>query len=155
MVSNAEMASRALSRSERWLQGAARALKDRRWDDAVFSSQMAVEVSSKAVLLALGVEFPKRHDVSAVFREVTSASKLPGWFEVDRLSADISTFAKLRALAEYAYERGEDASRFRDEAAPLMKEAKSHVGDCGRLLAELFGGKKANDARRRREAWRR
>ena len=57
------IASLALGRARRWLQGARRALEDERWDDAVYAAQMASEHAAKAVLLALGIEFPKQHDV--------------------------------------------------------------------------------------------
>jgi len=148
-VSNAELAFKALARSERWLQGASRALEDGRWDDVVFSSQMAVEVSSKAVLLAMGIDFPKQHDVSAVFREVAEKS-VPKWFPVERLASNISTFAEMRALAEYAYERDVGEDHFKGEAKQTHKDAEAHVSDCKRLLKELFGEKGRNEGTSKR-----
>ena len=65
-MSNVGLAEAGIGRAGRWLQGASRALEDERWDDAVYSSQMAVEQSAKAVLIALGIDFPKEHDVSIV-----------------------------------------------------------------------------------------
>lgn len=132
-----------MARSERWLQGASRALEDGRWDDVVFSSQMAVEVASKAVLFAMGIDAPKQHDVSALFREVGSEKMIPRWFPTERLASSISTFSGLRALAEYAYERGVGGDHFKGEAPGLLKDAEDHVSACRKLLEELFGGGRA------------
>jgi len=42
-TTNVDLATSALRRSARWLRSASRALEDERWDDVVYSSQMAVE----------------------------------------------------------------------------------------------------------------
>ena len=47
----------------------------------VYSSQMAVEQASKAVLLVLGVGYPRGHDVSAALRMVPGVKGVPGWFK--------------------------------------------------------------------------
>jgi len=137
LVTNFELAESALSRSERWLQGASRALEDRRWDDVVFSSQMAIEVSSKAVLLTMGVDFPKQHDVSSVFRELAKNRAVPRWFPVEKLASNISTFAEMRALAEYAYERGVGGEHFKKGSREALDEAATHVAACKRLIRTL------------------
>ncbi|MEM0459851.1 MAG: HEPN domain-containing protein [Thermofilaceae archaeon] len=72
-----DLARAALRRAKRWLQGARRALEDGRWDDAVYASQMAVEHSAKGVLIALGIEFPKVHDVSPVLRLLPPGESCP------------------------------------------------------------------------------
>ncbi|MBS7248316.1 MAG: HEPN domain-containing protein [Candidatus Jordarchaeales archaeon] len=67
---NIEMAVQAIKRAARWLQGAERAMEDERWDDVVYSSQMAAEHSTKAVLISLGIDFPKEHDVSDILLQL-------------------------------------------------------------------------------------
>lgn len=140
MVSNLDLGKSALERSLRWLQGASRALQDRRWDDVVFSSQMAVELSSKSVLLAFGVEFPKQHDVSGVFRELSMRRGVPSWFSsrIDGLAGNISNLAEIRSLAGYAYEQKIDRDYFKDYAQTAYKSARNHVEACKRLLKETF-----------------
>ena len=139
-ISSAELAYKALARARRWLQSARRALEDGRWDDAVYSSQMAVELSSKGVLLALGIDYPREHDVSDVFIELRDREDLPAWFreEVPALSRNIAELAELRGLAGYGYERGIDADYFKDYAPEAYGRAEEHVGTCERLLDELF-----------------
>lgn len=132
------MAKNALLRSERWLEGAARARADKRWDDVVFSSQMAVEVSSKALLLALAIDFPKQHDISSVFTESLRGREVPSWFPAEKLASNISKLAEMRSLAEYAYEKGIGEEYFKGYAATALKEARAHLGSCRRLLEESF-----------------
>lgn len=70
-MKNVDMAVQAIRRAARWFQGAERAMEDGRWDDVVYSSQMAAEHSAKAVLLSLRSRFPegarrKRRPVAAL-----------------------------------------------------------------------------------------
>lgn len=140
MVSNLDLARSALERGLRWLQGARRALEDARWDDVVFASQMAVELSSKSVMLAFGVEFPKQHDVSGVFRELSLRKGIPPWFSsmIDKLADNITQLAEVRSLAGYAYEEKIDREYFKDYARTACDSAKHHLNACKRLLKEIF-----------------
>jgi len=67
---NSAIARQMLDRAARWLQGAERALEDNRWDDVVYCAQMSVEISVKSVLLSIGIDYPKGHDVSDVFLQL-------------------------------------------------------------------------------------
>ena len=139
-LSTKDLAKAALERSRRWLQGAKRALEDKRWDDVVYASQMAVEQCSKAVLIAFGIDYPKEHDVSPVFRKLAE-KKLPQWFlsMLEELSENISELAKLRGLAGYGFEVGVGAEYFRDYAPEALSKASKQVDACAKLLKELFG----------------
>ncbi len=139
-TSNIELAYKALARARRWLQSAYRALEDKRWDDVVYSSQMAVEQSSKGVLIALGIDYPREHDVSDIFNELRNRRDLPKWFRnlVPNLSRNIAELAELRGLAGYGYEKGIDADYFKEYAPEAYNIAKNHVSICEKLLNELF-----------------
>ncbi|MBS7637946.1 HEPN domain-containing protein [Candidatus Bathyarchaeota archaeon] len=139
-TTNIDLARSALKRGGRWLRGALRAVEDERWDDVVYSSQMAVEQASKAVLIALGVEYPKEHDVSTAFKEISRIKGVPEWFVkiIDDLACNISELAELRGLAGYGYEKGLDAEYFKDYAPIAYERAKKHYEACARLLFELY-----------------
>jgi len=139
-TTNIDLARAALARGKRWLMSALRALEDERWDDVVYSSQMAVENASKAVLIALGIEYPREHDVSFVFRQISGVKGIPDWFlsMLDELAENISELAELRGLAGYGYEEGVDAEYFRDYAPKAYEKAKKHYDACAKLLSELF-----------------
>ncbi|MBS7612434.1 HEPN domain-containing protein [Candidatus Bathyarchaeota archaeon] len=139
-LTNIDLATSALKRSKRWLRGAFKALEDERWDDAVYSSQMAVEQVSKAVLIALGIEYPREHDVSAIFRRISKIEGVPTWFLsiLDELTTNISELAELRGLAGYGYEKGLDAEYFKDYAPIAYEKARKHYESCAKLLFELY-----------------
>lgn len=138
---NISLAAAALRRSARWLKGALRALEDERWDDVVYSSQMAVEQASKAVLMALGIEYPMEHDVSAVFKQISRIENVPEWFSstIPRLAKNISELAELRGLAGYGYEKGLDADYFKAYAPEAYEMAREHYDACAKFLLELYG----------------
>lgn len=139
-TTNVDLAVSAIRRSSRWLKGALRALEDGRWDDVVYSSQMAVEQASKSVLIALGIEYPREHDVSAVFKQIPRIKNVPKWFSsmIPQLAENISELAELRGLAGYGYEKGLDADYFKDYAPKAYEMAKKHYEACARFLSELY-----------------
>ena len=139
-MTNIDLSASALRRAKRWLKGALRALEDGRWDDVVYCSQMAVEQSSKAVLIALGIDYPREHDVSMAFKKISEIDGIPGWFTaiLDELAENISTLAQLRGLAGYGYEEGVDADYFKDYAPEAYRKAEKHYDACSRLLSELY-----------------
>ena len=139
-TTNVDLAISALKRSGRWLRGAAGALEDERWDDVVYSSQMTVEQASRAVLIALGIEYPRVHDVSAAFKQISKIRDVPRWFSsmLDELVENISELAELRGLAGYGYEKGLDAEYFKEYAPEAYEKAKRHYEACTRLLSELY-----------------
>jgi HEPN domain-containing protein len=100
---------------------------------------MAVELSSKAVLVAFGIDFPKEHDVSFMFKQL-SRKRLPKWFlsTLEELAENISELAKLRGLAAYGYEEGLDAEYFKQYAPQAYKKAEKHHNFCVKLLKEAF-----------------
>ena len=128
-TTNIDIAISALKRSSRWLKSAYRALEDERWDDVVYSSQMTVEQSSKAVLIALGIEFPKEHDVSIAFKQISNKKNIPSWFlsMLNELVNNISELAELRGLAGYGYEKGINAEYFKDYAPKAYEMAKKNI----------------------------
>ncbi|MBO3832986.1 MAG: HEPN domain-containing protein [Candidatus Brockarchaeota archaeon] len=139
-TTNIDLAVSAIRRSSRWLKSALRALEDERWDDVVYSSQMAVEQASKSVLIALGIEYPKEHDVSTVFKQVSRIRNIPEWFlsMIPQLAENISELAELRGLAGYGYEKGLDADYFKDYAPKAYEMARKHYEACVKLLSELY-----------------
>ncbi|MGQ9782142.1 MAG: HEPN domain-containing protein [Nitrososphaeria archaeon] len=139
-TTNVDLAASALRRGSRWLRGAFSALEDKRWDDVVYCSQMAVELSSKAVLIALGIEYPKEHDVSIGFKQVSKIKNIPTWFLalLHELTNTISELAELRGLAGYGYEKGIDAEYFKDYAPKAYEMAKKHYQACTKFLLEFY-----------------
>ncbi|MFQ6127797.1 MAG: HEPN domain-containing protein [Thermoplasmata archaeon] len=134
-----EMAILALRRSDRWLEGSRRALQDSRWDDAVFSAQMCSEHSAKAVLIFLGMDFPKQHDVSDVFASLEGREDLPLDFRgrVGDICEKLAELAAERALAGYGFEEGIGAEHFKETAPESVEDAEFVLEICKDLVARL------------------
>lgn len=115
-------------------------MEDDRWDDVVYSSQMAVEQSAKAVLRSIGIDFPRQHDVSDVFVGIANRSEIPSWFrdEVPEISDIVAKLSEQRALASYGFEQGIDVGYFKDFAPEALKEAREVYSRCKDVLDQLL-----------------
>lgn len=115
---------------DRW-RDAERAFQERRWPDTLRYSQEAVELVLKALLRALAVEAPKRHDVGPVLEQVGPdlpsilRRELPAIVELSAALAD------RRALAMYGDEVG---GRTASEIFHSQAEAKEFLDRAGRLV---------------------
>ena len=139
-MKNVTVARLGVERAGRWLQTAKEALDGKRWDDAVYASQMAVGQSSKAVLFALGIDFPREHDVSAVFITLAERGDLPAWFKksVPDICDAIRELAKRRGQAGYGFEEGVTVDYFKDYAPQALQMAKKVYSACEKLLTQIF-----------------
>ncbi|HVB95881.1 MAG TPA: HEPN domain-containing protein [Nitrososphaerales archaeon] len=122
------------------LKDAKGALRSGNHPYAVRLSQECVELSIKAALRAIGIEYPKRHEVSETLGEMKS--RLPGWFvtEVPFIQETSRSLFRKRELAFYG---GEDASLSPEEvisasdARLAVSSARKVFSACERLLEEL------------------
>ena len=76
-----KIAKAYLSQAEARLKDAKEALADGIYPYAVRLSRKCVEKSLKAVLKAVGIEYPKVHDVSDVLVDVKE--RFPEWFRAE------------------------------------------------------------------------
>jgi HEPN domain-containing protein len=127
-------------RAKERLKDADSALRRKSYPEVIRYSQEATEISLKACLRLVGIEYPKVHDVGDVL--VSVKDRYPLWFE-----REITSFAKLsRSLAEkrsaalYGLEVSGKAPGeiFNDqaEAAEVLKEAKKLHRFCTRLITK-------------------
>lgn len=102
----------------------------------VYSSQMCVEMSVKSVLLSVGIDYPKGHDVSDVFLQLVDQEKVPAWFrkEAPKIADIVAKLAEQRGLAGYGFEQGVTAEYFRGYAPEALRSAKKVHSDCKKLL---------------------
>ncbi len=129
----------AFLRAQRWLQGAERALEDKRWDDVIYSSQMAVEQGIKALLLLKGLIFKRVHDVSDEFIQLKNEESLSIHLrdKIEKI-ADILIFLNdQRAMAGYGFEEEIDVSFFKDSAKPALERAKFALKYIEQILKTL------------------
>lgn len=122
------------------MEDAEEAFPETNYPYAVRLSQECVELSLKAVLKAVGIEYPKIHDVSDVLAEVKG--RFPEWFkaEVDFLCESSKILVKEREPSLYG---GEEAFLSPDEvidendARDAIARAEKTYKLCEKLLTEL------------------
>jgi len=95
-----------LRQAEARLKDARDALLEGNYPYAVRLSQECVELSLKAVLKAVGIEYPKIHDVSDILLDVRE--RFPEWFRVELgfLRESSKVLVKMREISLYG---GEEA----------------------------------------------
>jgi HEPN domain-containing protein len=100
---------------------------------------MAVEGSVKAVLLSLGIDYPKEHDPSDVFLQLTDRKGIPKWFaeEVPSIADIVAKLAEQRGLAGYGFEQGITAEYFKGYAPEALRSARKVHSDCKRFLKKV------------------
>ena len=102
---NIEMARDYITRSRRFLKEAEMALADGDPATSIRRSQEALEMAVKAMLRALGIEYPRSHDVSDVLIECKNSLPESVKLEVEDLATMVSQLASIRGVALYGYER--------------------------------------------------
>ncbi len=138
-----DMAVDYIKRGRRCLTEAENAYNDADYPMAVRRSQECVEMSLKSILRALGIEYPRKHDVSDALDLIKA--NLPEWFsariyEVKEISRDL---ARKRGPAMYGYEAElkPSSSIFDEEdAAKAVNSAKKVFELCNRFILEVLGG---------------
>lgn len=141
-MSAAKLAADYLRRARSRLTDAESANVRGDYPEVVRYSQEAVELSLKACLRLVGIEYPKEHHVGDVLK--LQAERFPRWFQAlvkdfDRISAEL---ALKRAPSMYGVEAaGKGPSELFDsaEAEMSLRSARLVYENAVRLLREKTG----------------
>jgi len=139
-VKLAKLAEDYCRRAKIRIKSAELAYSDKSYPDVVRYGQECVELSLKAALRAVGVEYPKEHDVGRVLRAVKD--RFPEWFrmEAGKLGEISRDLADKRAPSLYGIESSGKAPSDifdRDDAEKALSDAKYVLNIVGKLLMEL------------------
>lgn len=135
-----DIAKSYLRQAEARLDDARDALKEENPPYAVRLSQECVELSLKAVLRAVGIDYPKVHDVSDILQNVKG--RFPDWFqtEVDFLGESSKILFKKREPSLY----GDDEALISPDEVMSVADAQDAVERsektfnlCRRLVVDL------------------
>ena len=103
-----DMSERALEQANRWFKSAALNRVGENFSNCVYDLEMALEIALKAVLIAMGKDYPKKHDIFDRLEEVVNEN--PKAFS-DEFRGSISlikgTFRQLlnvRAASVYGFD---------------------------------------------------
>ncbi len=102
-------------------------------------AQEAVELSLKAALRFLAIEYPREHDVGDALLDVAGSRGLPEWFmaEIEFMTSVSSDLAGKRGLAFYGDEQAlvPPSSLFTlADAQKALKDAERVHENCRRLI---------------------
>ena len=134
-MKNHQTSQKAIERADRWYQNALRALEDKRWDDVVYSYEMAVEQALKGILILYGIEYPKKHDISASYITLKEAD-VPSFFK-EKIYLHVKNLIYLvekRGIAAYGYVENISIEDFKADALEFKDIVKEIIHDCKRLL---------------------
>ncbi|MEM4891153.1 MAG: HEPN domain-containing protein [Nitrososphaerota archaeon] len=137
-----KIAKSYLRQAEARLKDAKDALAEGNYPYAVRLSQECVELSLKAVLKAVGIDYPKVHDVSDILLDIKE--RFPEWFkaEIEFLRESSKILAKKREISLYGGEEAflapEDVIS-REDADDAVRRAIITHGLCNRLVIEIEG----------------
>ena len=134
---NRELASKALKNADEWLLSAKELDKIRVPSKVLYSLEMGVEMSLKALLIYHGIDFPKSHNILPVVSSLISSSEFDDT-EIKKYSNEIfSTFHALldiRSASGYSYESSfdnefflEKANRYADPAFHIFELIGKHI----------------------------
>ncbi len=122
------------------LEDALDALQEENHPYAVRLSQECVELSLKAVLKAVGIEYPKIHEVSDLLSDIRD--RFPDWFktEIDFLRESSKLLFKKREPSLYGDEETltpPNEVMDRKDAEDATNRAKKTYNLCKKLIIEL------------------
>ncbi|MDV3243564.1 MAG: HEPN domain-containing protein [Nitrososphaerales archaeon] len=128
-----------LLRAKERLLDAASALKRKSYPEVIRYSQEATELSLKASLRMIGVEYPKVHDVGDVL--ISCRDRFPKWFadEVPRLARFSRLMAEKRSAALYGVEAAGKAPGEIFNDPDEAEEALAEAGRVHELCSKLVG----------------
>jgi HEPN domain-containing protein len=134
-----DVARSYLRHAEARLRDAKEALAEGLYSYALRLSQECVELSLKASLKIVGIEYPKKHDVADVL--LMAKGRFPGWFQskIDFLADTSRTLAKKREVIMYGDEAlmlSPDEVVSGEEARAAVESAEKTYRLCKRLLNE-------------------
>ncbi|MDW8044709.1 MAG: HEPN domain-containing protein [Nitrososphaerota archaeon] len=137
-LNTVRMAEDFIKRSERFLKEASLALSEDDYATCVRRSQECVEMSLKAVLRLLAIEYPLKHDVSEVILKLDHYP-LPDWFKehLPYLAETSRVLAKLRGPAMYGSEdelRPASDLFTKADAESAYKDAEKVFRLCSRII---------------------
>lgn len=126
------MALEYLKRSQRYIVEARRAMEEADYPTAVRRCQESVEMAVKGVLRLLGIEYPRKHDVSDVLQDLRNMDEIPKFFkdEISFISSVTSRLASIRGLAMY----GDESSLTPPSKLFSREDAEEALNDSKKVL---------------------
>jgi hypothetical protein len=130
-----------IRKAKRYLREAENACSEGDFASTIRRSQECIELSVKSVLRAVGIEFPKEHDVSEVLLELNV--DMPTWFKdkVPEIARIMREITPKRGISMYGleHELKPASDIFSEEDARVELENANEVhSNCDRFVGWWF-----------------
>jgi HEPN domain-containing protein len=115
--------------AEHWYSVAEGSIKLANYDTAVYGMEMSLEIGLKGILLKNKIEYPKIHDVTAVFRNRAGRLKLSRHFS-ERMDDMLETFQillKYRNDAGYLFSGASDSAVLKEVAIENIGKVREYL----------------------------
>ena len=134
------IAEEAIGSAKRWLVSAELNAGKGNYDSALYSLEMAVEISFKAVLLAMHMEVPKTHNVADVLAQAIGSDRaasaaLAG--KMDGMRDAFRSLLELRGISSYMYETRYDMKRLKGKYEAYLGPAEDAINACGSAVRQM------------------
>ena len=135
------MALDYLEEAEIYIEQAKLAFDRERFNTVMRRSQDCVEYCLKAALRAIGIEYPKEHEISDIL--VENSGRFPQWFqnEIHFLSECSMELTSKRGLATYGDERKKIPAKKifqKKDAEDALQKSGTVLEICRKLLKGTF-----------------
>ncbi|MHA1273845.1 MAG: HEPN domain-containing protein [Promethearchaeota archaeon] len=129
----------ALNRGKQWAQGALRALEDKRWNDVIYSCQMAIDLALRSVLIYLEIGHPKKENIHNLYYSKLKELRLPEWFleKIENHSKILAELSNKKEISAYGYFDGVSEDYFKDDVNYYLENTLNILMECGSLIEEL------------------
>ena len=136
---NLRIAKKALKRANDWIRNAEIALTEKRWNDVVYSAQMGAEQSIKGILLAMGVNYKRVHDVSVPFKLIMEEKLISDTFQkkIPQFAEWLVQLTQERHLAGYGFEEDIENNHFKEFAPQSIEKGKRIHETCQKELINI------------------
>ncbi len=132
-----EIARDAIDSAKRWLVSADLNAGAGNFDSALYSLEMSVEISMKAVLLSINIDVPKEHRIGDIFdASINTDKRIPKEFR--QHAADtvniFNALLELRTASGYMFETKTTIKDLKVKYEYYKKDAKRIVEICAKTV---------------------
>ncbi len=125
--------------AKRWFDVAGLSMENKLNDKALYAMEMSLEMVLKAILLSIGTEFPKVHNVSELLRNELRNKKIDEKMR-DKIYLWLDTFDYLLEFKNASGYRAQSSmtdADFRDKANKKFDTVKDAINGCESVIKKL------------------
>ncbi len=129
----------AIERAKEWLKSATLNRDNDNYAKNLYDLEMSLELAIKAVMLALGKNFPKKHEIGTLFRQtaIANKNKLPKELNesLEEIETTFNELLELKAASGYNFESDVSKEDFKAFSKKYHNKAVNSIGLCERAVS--------------------